>query len=135
MAEKHNYNTKARKYILEYLESCGDNTVCAADILDFLNKNGVSVNLTTVYRYLSKLTAEHKVIKITEAKSQKSVYQLIKHKKSCDNHLHIKCTKCGKLIHLDCGFIEQFREHILMDHGFFLECSGSILYGICDECK
>lgn len=130
-----NYNTKARKYILGYLENSTDTTVCAADILEFLNKNEISVNLTTVYRYLNKLTAEHKVIKITESKNGRSVYQLVKHKKSCDDHLHIKCTKCGKLIHLDCGFIEEFKEHIFKDHGFTLKCSGSILYGICDECK
>lgn len=135
MAEKQNYNTKARKYILQYLETCMETTVGAADILEFLNKNGISVNLTTVYRYLNKLTAERKVIKITEAKTQRSVYQLIRHKKSCDDHLHIKCTKCGKLIHLECEFIDKIKEHIFEDHGFHLECSGSILYGVCDKCK
>ncbi len=135
MQRKQAYNTKARKYILEFLENCGESTVGAADILKYLNENGVSINLTTVYRYLNKLTLEHKVIKITEAKSQRSVYQLISHKKSCDTHLHIKCTKCGKLIHLDCGFIEKFKEHIFKEHGFLLQCSDSILYGICEDCN
>ena len=130
-----NYNTKARKFILEYLVNSTDTTVCATDVLEFLNKNGVSANLTTVYRYLNKLLTEHRLIKITDSKTGRSVFQLVKHKKSCDNHLHIKCTKCGKLIHLDCEFIDRIKEHILNDHGFTLECTDSILYGICDECK
>lgn len=135
MTEKQNYNTKARRFILEYLESCGDTTVSAADILQYLKGLSVSVNLTTVYRYLNKLTREKRLVKIVDEKGNKAVYQLVGHKKSCDEHIHIQCSNCGKLVHLDCGFMDDFKNHILKEHGFKLKCSGSVLYGLCAECR
>ena len=135
MPEKQNYNTRARQIILQYLESRRENTVSAADIMSHLSVQGLNVSHTTVYRYLNKLSAERKVLKFTEDGSQVSVYQFIGEKKSCDDHIHIKCTSCGKLIHLDCGFMHDIKEHLYSQHGFELQCGGSILYGICRECS
>ena len=134
MPKKQSYNTKARRYILEYLSSLGEITVSAADILSYLESRGENINLTTVYRYLNKLSDEKKVIKFTEGDGNKTVYQYVK-KDNCDGHLHMQCTKCGKLIHLDCGFMNELKNHIEEKHGFTLKCSGSILYGICSECE
>lgn len=134
MTVKQNYNTKSRKYILEYLESQSNTTVSVQDILNHLNEKSVSVNLTTVYRYLNKLTAERKVIKLTVDDGQRAVYQLMKKKTACDDHIHTQCVKCGKLIHLDCGFMSELKKHLSDSHGFKLKCQGSVLYGICDDC-
>ena len=46
-----------------------------------------------------------------------------------------QCKKCGKLTHLDCDFLSGFEKHIMEHHGFSLEYSGSILYGICKDCR
>lgn len=135
MPEKQNYNTKARKVILEYLESRGSNTVSAQDIISHLSDTGISVNPATVYRYLNKLTAEHSVLKFVEDETQVSFYQFIGKEKSCDRHIHIKCIKCGKLIHLNCSFMHDITEHLYTNHGFTLQCEKSILYGICRECE
>ena len=130
-----NYNTKARAEILDFLEKNRETTVCASDILEHLKLKGLAVNTTTVYRYLNKLTAEQKVIKLSDKEGQKAVYQLTKRTKTCDGHIHTQCIKCGKLIHLDCGFMEELKSHLLKDHGFNLKCDGSIIYGICSECE
>ncbi len=135
MNRKTNYNTKARRYILEYLSSKSDITVSAKDILHYLNEKGENISLTTVYRYLSRLTDEKRVIKFSEDGSNKSVYQFSGGDNTCLEHLHIQCKKCGKLIHLECEFLNEIEEHIMEEHGFSLEYSGSILYGICDKCR
>ena len=134
LPKKQNYNTKARRYILEYLSSLGEVTVSAADILSYLESKGESISLTTVYRYLNKLSDEKKVIKFTEDDGNKTVYKFIENN-SCEGHLHMQCTKCGKLIHLDCDFMNELKNHIEEKHRFSLKCSGSILYGVCSECK
>ncbi len=133
--KKQDYNTKARRYILEFLSSKADTTVSAKDILDYLNDKGENISLTTVYRYLNKLSEEKDVIKFSEGNSSKSVYQYAPRENACHNHLHIQCVKCGRLIHLDCDFIEELSNHIKEKHNFSLEYSGSILYGVCDNCK
>ena len=55
--------------------------------------------------------------------------------RGCEQHLHLKCVKCGKIIHLECHFMEEISHHIEESHGFTLQCKNSILYGICKECK
>ena len=135
MEVKQFYNTKARKYILEYLTQNSDTTVTAADISSYLSKMGLSVNYTTVYRYLNRLVKEQKIIKFSSENGTGSVYQLIRQDNACDNHIHIQCVKCGRLIHLDCSFMKDLESHLSQEHGFKLKCSGSILYGLCDNCK
>ena len=133
MGERQNYNTKARKCILDFLQT-QNGTVSAADIAGELEKSGVAVNKATVYRCLNKMTAEKSLLKFTDGKTHKAVYRLAD-SDSCDDHLHIKCTVCGKLIHLDCGFMHDIKAHLSERHGFTLDCDGSILYGICSDCK
>ena len=53
----------------------------------------------------------------------------------CEEHLHLQCVKCGKIIHLECEFMDEISEHILKDHGFELQCKNSILYGMCSACQ
>ncbi len=135
MSENRGYNTKARKYILEFLTANRDTTVSVADILSYLEQKSISVNVTTVYRYLTKLTAEHKVIKISDEGGQKAVYQLMGTKCDCNEHIHIQCTNCGRLEHIECDFMNHIKNHLFEGHGFKIKCDGSILYGICADCQ
>lgn len=133
--KKSGYTTKARVMIMEFLEKNSEITIAVEDILKYLDKKDISVNFSTVYRYLNKLSLEKKVIKIRDEKTKKSMYQLSHHQHSCDEHLHIKCVNCGKLIHLNCGYINELKKHLLDDHGFVLKCTDSILYGVCIDCE
>ena len=135
MSSKQSYNTKARKYILEYLESKSDTMVSVPDIVNYLKSAGENINPTTVYRYLNKLNEEKRVLKFSEGDGQKAVYQITGHKNTCDGHLHIQCTNCGKLIHLNCEYMYDLKNHLFNDHGITIKFENSILYGICRECS
>jgi Fur family ferric uptake transcriptional regulator len=135
MSRNESYNTKARREILDYLKRCWASTVSAADILQHLKETGTSVNPTTVYRYLDKLCTDHVVIKYAAIKGEKAVYQLSEQGQHCADHLHLKCAKCGRIIHLDCGFMDEFKDHLQGHHNFQLQCEGSMLYGICSSCS
>ena len=63
MPDKQSYSTKARKYILGYLEECGENTVSAADIINYLKEKNAAVNPATVYRCLNRLSEERGFMK------------------------------------------------------------------------
>ena len=106
MAERKPYTTKTRQIILEYLKSQKAVTVSVADIEKYLKTEGIKVNTTTVYRYLDKLCAEHIVIKYPDLNSDKAVFQFAGEEKKCTEHLHLKCIRCGKVVHLDCDFME-----------------------------
>jgi Fur family ferric uptake transcriptional regulator len=135
MPRTKGYNTKARQEILDYLKKCWASTVSAAEILQHLKDNGMSVNPTTVYRYLDKLCSDHIIIKYATVKGKKSVYQLSGPGQHCSEHLHLKCVRCGRIIHLDCGFMDELKNHLQGQHNFQLQCEGNMLYGVCNDCS
>ena len=133
--EKKNYNTKNREMILDYLKSNSDIPVTIKEILNFLNENGVDVNRSTVYRYLSTLCEKDILIKYVDNDEGKTVYQYIEGHHECNTHIHMKCSVCNKIYHLDNSFMKELRIHLENDYHFDLQCEGSILYGICERCR
>ncbi len=129
------YATASRKKILDYLKSNSNRTVTAADIDGYLKQHDSAVNITTIYRYLDKLANDGTVIKYVAEKGSQAVYQYVEMGHRCEEHLHLKCVRCGCIIHLECAFMDEISEHILSDHGFLLQCRNSILYGTCEACR
>jgi len=133
MPRSESYSTKARHEIMTFLKRNWSSTVSASDVLRFLTENGTPVNSTTVYRYLDKLCSDRIIIKYVANKGEKAVYQLSEDQ-HCADHLHLTCVKCGRIIHLDCGFMDEFKDHLQGHHNFQLQCKGSMLYGVCNSC-
>lgn len=129
------YKTKSRKLILQYLIEEKEHTVSISDILDFLKEQKELVNVSTIYRYLDKLVSEGKVMKYQNEEGKKAVFQYIEEENTCHQHLHMQCVKCGRVIHLNCGFMEEIKAHMMEHHRFRLQCHNSILYGICSDCE
>ena len=129
------YKTKSRKLILQYLIEEKEHTVSISDILDFLKEQEELVNVSTIYRYLDKLVSEGKVMKYQNEEGKKAVFQYIEEENTCQQHLHMQCVKCGRVIHLNCGFMEEIKAHMMEHHRFRLQCHNSILYGICSDCE
>lgn len=135
MSQRKDYNTKARSKILDYIKNNSQLTLCASDIIDYMKNSGYSVNQTTVYRYLDKLCSEHIIVKYPDSTGEKSIYQYVGKDEECINHLHLKCIKCKKLIHMDCSFLDEFSHHLQENHDFNIDFKGNMLYGVCKECS
>ena len=134
MARSDGYNTKTRQLILDYLIRNRQHAVSASNILEHLEAEGASPNPTTVYRYLDKLAGEQRVMKYVADKGEKAVFQYVDEGRHCREHLHLKCVRCGRIYHLDCHFMDEVRAHLMAEHGFTLQCEGSVLYGMCRSC-
>ena len=134
MARSDGYNTKTRQLILDYLIRNRQHAVSASNILEHLEAEGASPNPTTVYRYLDKLAGEQRVMKYVADKGEKAVFQYVDEGRHCREHLHLKCVQCGRIYHLDCHFMDEVRAHLMAEHGFTLQCEGSVLYGLCRSC-
>lgn len=135
MKRSSGYATEKRNKILEYLITHKDEDISVKDIERHLEEEGMSANITTIYRYLEKLEADGKVLKRVGEQGNKSTFQYVKPEASCHNHLHMKCSGCGKIYHMDCGFMRDFQQHIYEHHHFKLECKTSMLYGLCGKCS
>ena len=127
------YKTKQRESILECLRKNPDRHLTVDDIVETLREVGENVGRTTVYRYIDKLCDEGIVRKYVVSEGESACYQLCT--ENCREHFHLMCVKCGKLIHTECGYLSGVGEHIKSEHGFIIDPSRTVLYGVCGDCR
>ena len=127
------YSTKQRDAILAFLKE-NNAHVTAQDITLHLKEQGISVSTATVYRTLDKFEREGVIKKMVVGDGEGACYQFTSHS-DCGEHFHLKCIKCGKLIHLSCEFLESMENHILGEHGFTVSSGRTVIYGICAQCN
>lgn len=127
---KNSYNTEQKKLILECLKENSDSYISVEDILNYLNKKGLQVGTTTIYRYLNFLEKEG-AVRIENIKTTRYFQYIVE---NCKNHYHIKCEKCGKIEHLECEEIISLCTHIKKEHDFVIS-QKNVIYGICGLCS
>ncbi len=122
------YKTKQRDEIVEFFNSHRGKCYTAKELI----KSGeVSSGEATVYRTLSRLAQQGVLKRFTDGDA--SCYQL-NESEECSRHFHLKCEKCGKLIHMDCDFMADMSRHIEQSHSFFVDIGKTVIYGTCGEC-
>jgi len=133
---KGKYNTKQRKEILSYLENKNGGHFTAAEVYDYFKENQITVGMTTVYRQLDQMVNEGLIKKYVIDESSSACFEYVGERLIRDNKCcyHLKCEKCGKLIHLECEEITGFEQHITEHHGFRIDPMRTVFYGLCAEC-
>ncbi len=129
-----NYKTKQKSAIMQCLQGIGDKHFTIDSVCDMLSQHGKNVGRTTVYRCLERLSEEGILRKYAAVSGESTCYQYVGEKTSCREHFHLKCEKCGSLIHMECDKLEGFAKHIKSHHGFCLNPLKTIIYGICEAC-
>ena len=129
MQRSESYNTKQKDLILEAIKN-RNSEFSAKDIYNDLDNK---IGLTTIYRYIDKLVNDE-VLNKTIGGDNTTYYQYLE-ECSCHNHFYLKCTDCGKLIHVDCDCIEELTNHITKKHKFKPNKDHIIINGICKECS
>ena len=128
------YKTKAKDYILEYIKNNKERRFSVNDIQEYLIENDININLTTIYGNLDKLSLNGILLKFKNTKEDFNVYQYNEPGAGCHEHLHIECSKCGKILHIDDEVMKDFNEHLRLKYNFYLDCENSSLQGLCISC-
>ena len=126
------YSTRQRDAILSYLKE-NNAHVSASDILFHLKEQGFKISTATIYRTLEKFEKEGLIKKMIIGDGVGACYQFAD-SDGCSEHFHLKCIKCGKLIHLSCEFLQNMESHIFNDHGFTVSSGRTVIYGVCSDC-
>lgn len=134
MQKAASYRTKQKELIEKYIKNCGGRHFTVDSICAELAKNSEAVGRTTVYRYVERLTADGKLRKYMREMGESACYQYIADK-HCDEHFHLKCEKCGRLIHMECDEMQTLSEHIELHHKFKIDPLKTVFYGICERCS
>ncbi len=134
MARSPVYKTRQRQAILDYLILQQAGHLTAKEIAAHFAQSGSPVGLTTIYRRLEELERQGKVRRYY-ADGDSACFQLIDESGGCCQHFHLKCERCGKLLHMECDYLEGVAHHIKAEHGFSVNPAKLLLYGVCADCQ
>ena len=131
------YETKQRRILLDYLNAHPDRGFSVEELFEGLSAEHTAEEVpgkSTIYRLIGKLVGEGLVKRFAEGQGRQFAYQIVACS-ACDAHLHLKCTACGSLYHMDHAISEQIMREVLSRSEFSLDEKETVLYGVCKGCK
>lgn len=131
------YETKQRRILLDYLNAHPDRGFSVEELYDgLLSEQALEAipGKSTIYRLIARLVQENLVKRFAVGNGRTFAYQIVACE-ACDSHLHLKCTECGYLYHMDHAISEQIMREVLSRSDFSLDEKETVLFGICKDCK
>ena len=127
------YKTGPRRLLLALLEQNRDQSLSAEQIAERIAADGGEISLSAIYRNLERLEQEGSVRRAASEGGRKAVYQYIGGE--CSEHLHLQCTECGQIIHLDHETTEALCTAAQACGDFSIDEKKTVLYGRCRACR
>ena len=130
------YQTQQKTLLLDYMARHADDTLSMEEVAEGLKTDlgDKAPGKSTVYRLVNRLVEEGTVRRFNAEDSRRSLYQIVGGK-ICHHHLHMKCTQCGKLMHMNDEQSEKIIEQIYGSSSFAVSQEQTTLYGSCAECS
>lgn len=125
------YHTQQRKILIDFLQKNSEKAFSIEEIISFIGDSGISQS--TAYRLITKLCKDGIVKRKASETGRSFVYQYV-NTDECEGHLHMKCTGCGKVYHLDSGITSIIQNDIKSLANFEID-SHTVLLGKCNTCK
>ena len=126
------YMTDQRRALLDYLSLHADQALTAAEIARGLA--GETISRSAVYRNLAALEQSGALRCGSKSGSRERVYQYCA-APACRGHLHLSCTRCGRITHLSVEASSRFIRSIEQSDGFSIDSSETVLQGLCRACR
>ncbi len=135
--QRGGYQTRQKSRILSYFEAHPQAHLTAAELVQALVEDGSPIGAATVYRTLERLESDGQVRRYSLDERGGACWQYAggQAAEPCHSHFHLKCIECGALLHVDCDYLQGIGEHILAHHGFTVDHSRTVLYGLCEHCR
>ena len=131
------YQTEQRSQLLAFLKKHRDCALTIDAIASGMQADPDIVSppgKSTLYRLMPKLMDENLVTCFAKSSGGKSSYQLIAGQ-HCHCHMHLKCTDCGKLLHMSDEASDRLLSQVRAVSGFDLDMDRTLLFGLCEICK
>lgn len=129
------YQTKSRNMVLNFLDRNPDASYTAEALAEALQKEcgSAAPGKSTVYRLVNRLVQEERIRRFETDGARSAQYQI--NGCGCHDHLHLKCTDCGKLIHMQEHDSELLLRKVLKTSGFAVDERQTVLFGRCENCN
>ena len=131
------YDTQQKHTLLEFLKLHPERAFSIEELYSELAcscQDGKIPGKSTLYRLIARLVSEGLVKRFAAGQGRQFAYQIVACD-ACDAHLHLKCTTCGSLYHMDHAVSEQIMREVLSRSDFSLDEKETVLFGVCKDCK
>ncbi len=130
------YHTIQKRLLIDFMTENCDSSFTVEELAERIRKKypDCAPGKSTLYRLITKLTEDGSVKRMTQGGGRSAVYQIAAGG-HCDSHLHMKCTKCGRLLHMDDFESARLLMQIMQQSGFTVDEGKTVLYGHCSDCK
>ena len=118
-------NTIQKQIVLDVVNKRHDHP-SAEQIYEDVVKAHPRISLATVYRNLSVLSDEGKILRISLSDSDRFDFNISKH-----NHFY--CESCGKVYDVDFLYDESL-DDMEISNGFYIRTHQTIFKGLCSNC-
>lgn len=127
------YQTAQKAHLIAFLKAHADTAFTVEELTAQLSGEHAP-GKSTVYRLLPSLVKAGEVKRFVREGERTAMYQAVgcAH---CDAHLHMKCTDCGKLLHLNDHASTVVLQNVLRDSHFAVDEKQTVLYGRCENCR
>lgn len=130
------HRSRQRELLLGFLTAHSDRALtaaeCAQGLLEQLGE-AQAPGQSTVYRLLNQLSADGIVKRLPRAGAKPQRYQMDGHQ-DCHGSLHLKCQRCGSLMHLSLEQSLLLKQELLSRFRFEVDPALTTLYGRCSAC-
>lgn len=124
------YQTKQRAGLLAFL-SGHPNEQFSIDIVSQAVRN---VSKSAIYRNINRMVEDGIIRRFQIEGSRTFLYQYVG-TPECNRHLHLKCSRCGVILHTDILFSEQLMDFVESRTSFTLDLKKTMLFGACSHCR
>ena len=131
------YDTQQRHALLEFLKMHPERAFSIEELYSELAcscSGGKVPGKSTLYRLIPLLVSEGLVKRFSGERGRQFQYQIVSCGE-CQAHLHLKCTSCGCLYHMDHAASEQIIGKVLEQSAFALDQKETVLFGVCQDCQ
>lgn len=123
--------TRQRRIILDVIEHATEH-LHASDLLRLAQEHDAKIDRATIYRTLSMLK-EHNLIEeldLLHLDGSEHHYEL----KQGSGHVHIGCTRCGRIIEYQTDLVMHLESEIRLRTGCKVGATRIEVCGLCPEC-
>jgi len=132
--QKH-YHSKGIQIIEEFVKKNPEQIFCASQIRDYVKNEGKKMDNATIYRSLDRMVEDKRLMSFRPDDEDCVFYQYVAEETHCHEHFHVRCRKCGRVIHLDDEFADCFMSEIEKKYGFLVCTEASSISGLCEKCR
>ncbi len=129
------YETEQKKMLLEFFKNHAEEAFTVEELAEGMR--GVygerAPGVSTVYRLVTSLGEAGCLRRFVKGNSRHFVYQMVDGE-HCHDHLHLRCTACGRLLHLDESLSREILRSVRQISAFQVSEGDTVLLGCCQTC-